>query len=345
MQKLKKLPEYRTRAESFTGITELAQSLGHELTPIFNRYGISPDVLTEPDKDISYKALCQILEDCAREWDCPDFGLRLARIQNLNILGAAGLVARLSNTVGEALKALAERMSIHSTGFEVYLYEGDPALRLPASISYTPKPESGFGRQILELSLGIIRNVLATATGMADFKPLRVTFQHSMPENPEPASYFFAAPIHYQELENRLYFDPAILQMPTAIRDTAYAPLIRAYLEQICTRQLEDIVATTRQLISKLLNTGKCSREQVAQCLHMHPRTFQRRLSEQGVTFNQLLDDYRKTLALDLLAHNNMPLVQIADLLGYADQSTFQQAFRRWTNSTPMAYRKLKTAD
>ena len=83
----------------------------------------------------------------------------------------------------------------------------------------------------------------------------------------------------------------------------------------------------------------------MADCLHLHPRTFQRRLSDAGVTFNQLLDDYRKSLAMDLLTRQDMPLVQVADVLGYADQSTFNQAFRRWTNSTPLSYRKLKATD
>jgi AraC-like DNA-binding protein len=50
------------------------------------------------------------------------------------------------------------------------------------------------------------------------------------------------------------------------------------------------------------------------------------------------LDDYRKALALDLVAHRSMPLIKIADALGYADQSTFNQAFRRWTGTTPTMF-------
>jgi len=101
-----------------------------------------------------------------------------------------------------------------------------------------------------------------------------------------------------------------------------------------------DIVATTRQLIGKMLGTGRCSRELVADCLHLHPRTYQRRLQDAGVTFNQLLDDYRKSLATELLSREGMPLVQIADVLGYADQSSFHQAFRRWSGTTPLKFRR-----
>lgn len=332
--------QYRSRAESLSGILEVAAALGRDIDPMLLKHGFSRELLAQPDADISYNALCQLHEDCAAEWHCPDFGLRMARIQNLNILGPVGLVARLTDTVGEALKALGDRMIIHSTGYSVALDEGDCASGRAASISYTPKPNSGSGRQIVELSLGIARNVLATATGMPEFKPLRVSFQHTAPADPEPASRFFAAPVHYGEPENTLYFDPALLQLPTAIRDTAYAPIIRAYLEQMQPRIEQDIITLTKQLIGKLLATGRCSREAVADCLHLHPRTYQRRLSDAGVTFNQLLDNYRKALAADLVTREAMPLVQIADVLGYADQSSFHQAFRRWTGSTPMKFRQ-----
>ncbi len=61
------------------------------------------------------------------------------------------------------------------------------------------------------------------------------------------------------------------------------------------------------------------------------------------MTFNQLLDDYRKNLVMELLTRQDMPLVQVADVLGYAAQSTFNRAFRRWTCSTPMKFRKEQT--
>ncbi|MBF7729107.1 AraC family transcriptional regulator [Pseudomonas sp. N040] len=346
MKRTPAITAYHSRAESLYGIVEVAVALGREpqLDAMLQRHGFSRGLLADPESRISFNALCQLHEDCAAEWDCADFGLRLARIQNLNILGPVGLVARLSDNVGAALKALADRMSIHSTGYTASLDEGDSAKGRPASISFLPRPGSQSGRQIQELSLGIARNILVIATGQADFRPLRVDFQHPPPADPEPARQFFAAPVNYARPGNTLYFDPALLALPTAIRDTAYAPIINAYLEQIRPSVEKDILASTRQLIGKLLATGRCSREHVADCLHLHPRTFQRRLSDAGVTFNQLLDDYRKTLAMDLLTQQDLPLIQVADVLGYADQSTFNQAFRRWTSSTPMKFRAAQTA-
>ena len=336
--------EHHSRAESFTGLQEMADSLGRSLEPVLRQHGFTTDVLSDPEAIISYNALCKLLETCAIDWNCPDFGLRLAKLQNLNILGPVGLVARLSDTVGEALQALSIRMVIHSTGFTVTLDEGNTKDGLPASITYTPKPRSDSGRQIVELSVGISMNILAMASGMESFKPVRVGFQHKAPTDNAPAKRFFGVPVYYGEASNTLYFDPAILRMPTAIRDTAYAPLIRAYFDQLKPQIEDDIVSLTRRLIEKMLATGRCSREFIAECLHLHPRTLQRRLGDEGVTFNQLLDDYRKSLALDLVSHGNASLTQVADTLGYANQSSFHQAFRRWTNTTPMKFRHSAAA-
>lgn len=331
--------EYHSRAESFIGLTDLARTLGRPLDPMLRRHGFPANVLTDPEAIISYNALCKLLEACANEWDCPDFGLRLARLQNLNILGPVGLIARLSDTVGDALKALRDSMIIHSNGFTTSLDEGNIKTGVPASITYSPKPGSDAGRQMIELAVGISMNILAMTSGMQTFKPVRVGFQHSEPLDTAPAKRFFGAPVQFNELSNSLYFDPAILGLPTAIRDTAYAPLIRAYFDQLKPQMEDDIVSVTRRLIEKMLSTGRCSRDFIADCLHLHPRTFQRRLGDQGVTFNQLLDDHRRSLALDLISRGNAPLTQVADTLGYADQSSFHQAFRRWTKTTPRKFR------
>lgn len=340
MRLTSKFPLYRSRADSFTGLAELAGSLGRELEPMLRRHGFTLDTLKDAEAIISYTDLCRLIEACAVEWNCPDFGLRLARIQNLNILGPVGLVARLSDTLGEALMAMVDRMAIHSTGYDTILEPGDMLRKRPASVTYTPKPGSGAGPQMVELGLGVAKNVLATAAGLPNFKPWRVAFQHQAPTDPAYASRYFGAPVSYGEASNTLYFDPALLALPTAIRDKVYEPIIRAYLAQMKPQIEQDIVASTRDLIGKMLATGRCSREAVADCLHLHPRTLQRRLAEHDVTFNQLLDDYRKALALDLLDRGAMPLVRIADTLGYADQSSFHQAFKRWTQTSPIKLRK-----
>jgi AraC-like DNA-binding protein len=67
----------------------------------------------------------------------------------------------------------------------------------------------------------------------------------------------------------------------------------------------------------------------------MHRRTLQRRLKVDGLTYAELLDECRAKMAREYLATSKMPMSNLAYILGYADQSAFNHAFRRWFNMTP----------
>jgi len=94
-----------------------------------------------------------------------------------------------------------------------------------------------------------------------------------------------------------------------------------------------------RQVLCRLLPQGEPKREVVAQTLHLSQRTLQRRLQEEGTSFQTLLDDTRRELAEQYLAQPSMTLLEIAYLLGFADPSNFFRAFRRWFDATPGEYR------
>jgi AraC-like DNA-binding protein len=78
----------------------------------------------------------------------------------------------------------------------------------------------------------------------------------------------------------------------------------------------------------------------VAQALHLSERTLQRRLQEEGTSYQQLLDDTRRELAQQYLATPRMTLLEIAYLLGFSEPSNFFRAFRRWFGKTPGEYRE-----
>jgi AraC-like DNA-binding protein len=71
----------------------------------------------------------------------------------------------------------------------------------------------------------------------------------------------------------------------------------------------------------------------------VHPRTLQRRLAESGTRYDQLLDRERRKQAQHYLVETGLSLSQVTGLLGYAEQSAFHRAFRRWFNTTPKEYR------
>jgi AraC-like DNA-binding protein len=82
------------------------------------------------------------------------------------------------------------------------------------------------------------------------------------------------------------------------------------------------------------------SLEDVAQELHMSPRTVKRKLAEHGTTFSALRDDLRRQRALLLLDNRALTIGDVAARLGYSELPNFTRAFRKWTGKTPVAYRE-----
>jgi AraC-like DNA-binding protein len=119
--------------------------------------------------------------------------------------------------------------------------------------------------------------------------------------------------------------------------------LLRRHLERepnnLHARQGADMLNNLRRLLRKSVVTENCSVADAAKQLHMHERTLNRRLRDEGTTFRQLLDEIRCEVAKQLLAGSTMPLARIATALGYADASAFSRAFKRWSGSTPAQWR------
>jgi len=84
---------------------------------------------------------------------------------------------------------------------------------------------------------------------------------------------------------------------------------------------------------------GNYSIDEVARKSGMHKRALQRALQGQSTSYTQIVNHVRKGLATERLRHSDMSVVQLASLLGYTDSSTFNRAFKRWFNTTPMLWR------
>lgn len=71
----------------------------------------------------------------------------------------------------------------------------------------------------------------------------------------------------------------------------------------------------------------------------MNERSLQRKLTEEGMTFQSLLSETRHELALEHLANPGLAIIEVAYMLGYEDQNSFFRAFRQWEKLTPLAWR------
>lgn len=146
-------------------------------------------------------------------------------------------------------------------------------------------------------------------------------------------------PVRFGTGVNQIRFAAELLDLPI---DTANEVASRAAQEQIAgelTRMGlsdEDLVGRVRALLSAGRTFGLAD---IAQALHVSPRTLKRRLSSHGMTFHDLVSDVRRSEACRLLRHSVLTVEQIGAQLGYSDPGNFCRAFKRWTGSTPGAFR------
>jgi AraC-like DNA-binding protein len=140
-------------------------------------------------------------------------------------------------------------------------------------------------------------------------------------------------------------FDAAVLDVRLPTADS----VLFSVLDRQLAERLRDTTAASefsdrvRKTISDYLHREELTIDEVAKVLNISERTLQRRLTDVGTTFRDLVDEVRKSRALALL-HIGANAREISFLLGYAEEAGFYRAFRRWTGVTLESWRSRVAA-
>jgi AraC-like DNA-binding protein len=274
---------------------------------------------------LPYSRIVEILEDLARDRACPELGLRLAR--ELTERYAYGeLAARASATIGDAIDRAARFLPLSVPG-HVARVERDREVR----VHITPPPRKKASRVLSEYAV-------MWAVEQTGANAIRAWFTHARPRD--------LGPIHLalrtDELEFGAIDDGFSVSLDEADRTlTSADPRLAALMDDLASQQLPKDVRSYGDLVARkidaLLPTADI--EAVAAALRASPRTVQRRLEDEGTRFSEVLDRARAERAKQLL-HTTMPLAEIAARIGFSELSPFTRAFKRWTGTTPGAYRR-----
>ncbi|MBN9790116.1 AraC family transcriptional regulator [Pseudonocardia sp. TMWB2A] len=324
------------RASSLQGFDGLVGDLGGDPAPLHRRVGLRPGLVDEPQALLPYRALAELVEEAAAALGRPDFGLLLSQRQGIEILGTVALIARHSTTAREAMAGLRRYLHSYSTAFEVDVapLTGDVA-RYTFTVVLPRVPRQV---QILELSLGVSMDLFRILFGR-DFRPRRALLPHSPAGPPEAYREIFGCPVEFEAPVCGLDVDAAGLDRRRAGEDRAVRDLAEQYLHDLVGPEDGDPTVRVRELLRRLLPTGQAGLVVTAGHLGMHPRTLQRRLREDGTSFERLLDELRRELAGQYLCHSDRPLPQVSSLLGYSEQSCLTRSCRRWFGMPPLRVR------
>lgn len=193
-------------------------------------------------------------------------------------------------------------------------------------------------------------NELAVAAVMAlsrevsrdGFAPVTV---HLMSERPVPDGAYqdhFRCPIVFGADRDALEVSTATASQPNRLADDGISRFFETHLDRQLSRidQTSELERHILDQIGDALSEGVPTLGDVAGRMGMSRRTLQRRLSADGLAYQDLVLRTRKTLCEQLLRRTDYPLAEIAFLTGFSDQSTFTRAFKRWQGQTPASYRR-----
>lgn len=156
-----------------------------------------------------------------------------------------------------------------------------------------------------------------------------------------PYSEFFDCPVQFGADQNAISVDWENALKPNKLSDPALSKYFDAHLEKELADQHSDTVLgqRIRIMVAQSLSEGVPTLSSIATQLGTSVRTLQRRLTEQNLSFQTLVDEARRQLAEKLLAETRYSLTEVAFLTGFAEQSTFTRAFKRWAGQTPRSFR------
>ncbi|MFY2826099.1 helix-turn-helix domain-containing protein [Ruegeria sp. MALMAid1280] len=188
------------------------------------------------------------------------------------------------------------------------------------------------------LFTGLARMRALTQT---NFFPIEIRFQHEVGDKKDSFQKLAGCPVVFGAERLEIAVAPSALDLPVP----TYDPNLRAHLLEYGERVLAErrspkqkLRAQVEGLITRSLPGTVINADEAAANLGMSPRTFARRLKDEGVSYRDIVDDLRCDLAQTFIT-NGMPLSEIAFSLGYSDQPAFSTAFKRWTGQAPSTFR------
>jgi AraC-like DNA-binding protein len=325
------------QAQSLRGYRELVRDLRGNPTRLLRQADIDPADLNRLTAFVDFEALTDLLERSAAQLRCPDFGLRLAERQDIGILGTLAIAMRHSATVSEAVQCVSKYLEVYNAAIAFTIKSAYP--RGQARLEFRLLPGHRRWAQTAEHGIGLTWRILTLLSeGRCTLQGVWLP-HHALATELEYRARF-DAPLVFGADNAALAIAEKDLNLPISENIPELHDVATRYLDsQGSQRRRAPLTVQVRQAVEALLGTGTCSHAEVARVLCMHPRTLQRRLREEGTTFEAVKDEARQNLARQYLAQPDLPLTQITMLLGYSEQSALGRSCRRWFDLTPREVR------
>lgn len=336
------MPAVRPDARRVTGsylqpLLEAAAERGVSARELALAADLPPAQLSPAPESLSANDYVKLLGVGAQLANDPHFGLHVGERVKLGTYSVYGLILLSCRDFGQVFQqTLRYEQLAHDLGRSALHLDGSAA-----QYEWISNYPTG-NRHLVESVFAGIRVFSTWLAGMELPSP-QMHFRHQAEaDNGEYLRIFGAVPSFGSSI-NAAHFDAQLLGWPVPNADVGLYPVLQRHAEQLLqerNKSDQGIAAQVHAAIIRNLANDRVRLSSIAEELKLSPRTLQRKLSDAGASFQQVLDQARFALATDYLRQDGLSLVDIAFLLGYQEQSAFTHAFKEWAGVNPGAWRE-----
>jgi AraC-like DNA-binding protein len=328
------------------GLSRLAANrlrrAGNNLELLLSRVGMTVDQIDDPEKRIDACNQVNFLEAAARALNDDFIGLSLAEEFDCRDLGLPYYVMASSDTLGGAWKRASRYSRLTNEAIVLQYREAlEPTLRL----TYTGIPRLADRHQIEFCIVAIVH--LSRLLSGRQFLPKHVSMMHDRSEGISKFTRLLGNDIEFASDADEIWFPAGSADWALVNADSRLNKiLLKVCEESLSVRKSNNgpFRITVENTIAPLLPHGQAQAHVIAKKLGMSERSLARRLAEEGLTFKEVLQQLKASLANRYLEDERIPITRIAWLLGFEEASSFSHACRRWTGKSPRELRRFESA-
>ncbi|WP_120501270.1 AraC family transcriptional regulator [Roseovarius sp. EL26] len=300
--------------------------------------GIDYDAPWDPKVMIPAVAYYDMLEAMAKEVDVTELPVHVGASMRCDDYGALGLTWKAAPTLHGSCTRI-ERYARLWTGVVSYELREDPHGTL---FILHREGERRLGLRLSNEATLASAVSLSRQVCPVPFSPVEVFAKHAAPKSKLFHEDWFGCPVTFGADLDAVLISKEAMERPNILGDEGISRYLISHLdaELADLKSATPLVAQAKDSIAQALNEGAPLMADIARSLGLSARSFHRRLSEHGLSFQTLTEETRRELAEGLLRDEQYSLADVAFLTGFSEQSSFTRAFKRWLGKTPASYRK-----
>ena len=336
------IPAYHVTMGYLHCLFDYLRDEGYALTPVLDALGLAESDIADRDRLLPSTALDLAFESAAALTGDPLLGFRAGTRMHSSYLGIVGFLTLCCENPRDLLHLHSRYGQLVGNGNRPEYEITDDALFMHLRF---PEGRPPYPRHVTDFSLTAWLTI-ARWLGGPELSPHWLETPYAEDADYHPMRDFLRCDIRFNSPAIRVslprrFLDKALLHGDTSLRPALEAEVRRRMqLLQSRQQQMDPLLARIRQMVADRLMLGAPELRTVAEAAGESVRSLQRQLELRETNYKQLVDEVRREMAGQHLRDANLSLVDVALMLGFSDQSTFQRAFKRWFGVSPGEYRR-----